>query len=153
MDTLAAILISEKRMAEAEELENQAVTTARRVYGDENLNTIHYMMNEAAIQGLMGKDKESEAYLRQLLELEQRVLGPDQPETAVTMYNLASEVAKNGKLEEALSLLRRSIDHGLLPRYAAAMGEDPDLKPLHSAPGFPALVAYAKQHAAAQKAR
>lgn len=153
MDTLAAILISEKRLAEGEEFENQALTTARRVYGDENLSTIHYMMNEAAIQGLMGKDKESEASLRQLLELEQRVLRKDQPETAVTMYNLAIEVSKNGKFDEALSLLRQSIDHGLLPRVSAGIGEDPDLKALHGVRGFGALIAYAKQHAAAQKAR
>jgi tetratricopeptide (TPR) repeat protein len=153
MDTLALILTGEKRFAEAEKLESQALATARRVYGDANLDTIHYTLNEAAIQGLMGKNKESEASLRQLLELEQRVLRPDQPETAVTMYNLASEVAKSGNVDEALALLRRSIDHGLLPRYAEGIGEDPELKALHGAPGFAALVAYAKQHAAAQKAR
>jgi hypothetical protein len=110
------------------------------------------MMNEAAIQGQMGRDKESELSLRQLLELERRVLGPDQPETAVTLYNLASEVAKKGNSDESLSLLRQSIDHGLLPQYAEAIGTDPDLSALHNKPGFTALIAYAKQHSAARKA-
>lgn len=151
MDTLALILLGEHRLAEADELESQAVATQRSLHGDENLDTIHYMMNQAAIEGQMGKD--TEASLRQLLELQRRVLGPDQPETAVTLYNLASVVAKKGHSSEALSLLRQSIDHGLLARDAAGIGDDPDLKVLHGKPGFAALVAYAKKRAAAQGPR
>lgn len=151
MDTLALILLGENRLADADALESQALAIQRRLHGDENLDTIHYMMNEDAIQGLMGKDNEQS--LRQLLELQRRVLGPDQPEIAVTLYNLASAVAKKGHSSEALSLLRGSIDHGLLARDAAGIGEDPDLKPLHREPGFAALVAYAKKHSAGQRPR
>jgi serine/threonine protein kinase len=151
MDTLAVILLDENRLAEADALESQALAIQRRLHGDENLNTIHYMMNEDAIQGLMGRDNEQS--LRQLLELQKRILGPDQPETAVTLYNLASAVAKKGHSNEALSLLRQSIDHGLLPRDAEGIGEDPDLKVLHGESGFGALVAYAKKHAAGQRSQ
>ena len=151
MDGLAGILVSENRLVEAEELERQALSTQRRVYGDENLDTIHYMMNEAAIEGQMGRDKESEPLLRQVLELQRRVLGPDQPETAVTVYNLGVLAAKRGGSDEALSLLQESVDHGLLARWAVKIGEDPDLKPLHGDPRFEALVAHAKELAAAQK--
>ena len=151
MDTLAVILLGENRLAEADALESQALAIQRRLHGDENLDTIHYMINEDAIQGLMGKDNEQS--LRQLLELQRRVLGPDQPETADTLYNLASAVAKKGHSSEALSLLRQSVDHGLLARDAEGIGEDPDLKALHGEPGFGALVAYARKHAAAQRAR
>lgn len=150
LDTLALILLGENRLAEADELESQAVATQRRLHGDENLDTIHYMMNQQAIEGQMGRD--TEASLRQLLELQRRVLGPNQPETADTLYNLASQVAKKGHSGEALSLLRQSIDHGLLARDAEAIGEDPDLKVLHGKPGFGALVAYAKKHAAGPRA-
>jgi serine/threonine protein kinase len=148
MDSLAVTLINENHLAEAEELEHGALAIQRRVYGDENLDTIHYMMNEAVIQGQMGRDKESEESLRRVLELQRRVLGPNQPETAVTLYNLASEVAKSGRLDEALSLLRESVDHGLLARWAVRIGEDPDLKALHGDPRFAAFVSYAKDHAA-----
>ena len=54
----------------------------------------------------MGRDKESEQSLRQVLELQRRVLGPEQPETAVTVYNLGVLAAKSGRTDEALSLLR-----------------------------------------------
>jgi serine/threonine protein kinase len=150
MDTLSLILASENRFNEAEALESEAVSIQRRVFGDENLDTIHYMMNAATIEGLMGRNKEAEVSLRRVLELQQRVLGPNQPETAVTLYNLASSVAKNGDSRQALSLLRQSVDHGLLPRWAAGIGEDSDLNALHGVAGFADLVAYAKTRAAAQ---
>lgn len=153
MDALAAILVNENRLTEAEEIERQAVTTQRRLHGDENLDTIHYMMNEAAIEGQMGKNQESEQALRQVLEIQRRVLGPEQPETAVTVYNLAALAAKGGRIDEALSLLRQSIDHGLLPRWAVKIGEDPDLNSLHGDARFAALIAHAKELAAAQKAK
>jgi len=151
MDTLALILLGENRLAEADALESEALAIQRRLHGDENLETIHYMMNQTAIEGGMGRDTEQS--LRQQLELQRRLLGPDQPETADTLYNLASAVAKKGHTNEALSLLRQSVDHGLLPRDVQGIGEDPDLKVLHGKPGFGALVAYAKKHAGTQSSR
>ena len=153
MNNLASILIHEGRFAEADKLERQAIAIKLRVAGPENLSTIHYMMTEATIKADMGELDESEKSLRQLLELERRVLGPNQPEIAVTVYQLAMVAAKRGRTEEALSLLRQAIDIGLRPADALQMGEDPDLKVLHGDPRFAALVARAKERAAAQKAK
>ncbi|SPE27226.1 hypothetical protein SBA2_340012 [Acidobacteriia bacterium SbA2] len=50
------------------------------------MTTIHFTMNEAVIEAEMGADAEAEKSFRQLLELEHRVLGPNQPETAVTEW-------------------------------------------------------------------
>ena len=84
----------------------RAIQIKLRVAGPENLSTIHYMMTEATIKADMGELDESEKSLRQLLALERRVLGPNQPEIAVTVYELATVAAKRGRAEEALSLLR-----------------------------------------------
>ena len=59
----------------------------------------------------MSADEEAEKLSLQLLELERRVLGPDSPEAAVTIYNLANIKAKRGQTDEALSLLRQAV-HG-----------------------------------------
>lgn len=150
-DNLASILVREGRLTEAQKLEEQTIETQRRVFGPENLTTIHFTMNEAAIEAEMGADEEAEKMFRQVLEMERRVLGPNQPETAVTEYDLASVVAKRGHIEEAFSLLREAVDHGLLPSVASAMGDDPDLKPLHGDPRFAALAAHAKALAVAPK--
>jgi len=149
MDNLASILAEEGRLAEAEKLEQETLEIQRRVFGPENLTTMHFTLNLAGIKADMGADEESEKLFRQLLDLERRLLGPDQPETAVTVYDLGMLAAKRGDNDAALSLLREAIDHGLPSRVAVTMGEDPDLKPLHSDPRFAALVAHAKERAAA----
>jgi len=151
MNNLATILQKEGRLAEAEKLQEDTLEIQRRVYGPEDLGTIHYMMNVAEMKGDMGAVDEAEKLSLQLLDVERRVLGPDSPEAALTTYNLAILKAKHGNADEALALLRQAIDHGLLPRAALAMGDDSDLKALHSDPRFTVLVAYAKQQASAQK--
>ena len=45
--------------------------------------------------------------------------------------------------------LREAIDHGLAPNACLDMEKDPDLISLHGDPRFEALVAHAKERAAA----
>jgi len=80
-----------------------------------------------------------------LMDLERRLIGPESPELAETTYNLGSIKAKQGKFDEAFALLNRAVDHGLLPREALKLGEDPDLKALKDDPRFGALVLHARQ--------
>lgn len=152
MNNLAILLLKQHRLEEAEKLQEETLEIQRRVSGPENLSTIHYMMNVAEIKGAMGTDDEAEKLSLQLLDLEHRVLGPDSPEGAQTTYNLATLKAKHGHLDEAFSLLRQAIDHGLLPREALALADDPYLQLLHADPRFAALVAHAKERASAQNA-
>jgi hypothetical protein len=61
-------------------------------------------------------------------------------------------MARQNRRNEALSLLREAVEHGL-PTYAIlGMDQDPDLKSLHGDPRFEALVAKARQ-ATASKAK
>lgn len=143
MDNLAATLLYEGRAAEAEKLERETLEIQRRVYGMENLTTIHYMMNETEIKAGMGFLEEAEKMSLSLLDLEHRLIGPDSPEAAETTYNLATMKLKQGKRKEALSLLGRAIDHGLLPREALGLPQDPYWEALHGDPQFDALVAHA----------
>lgn len=108
-------------------------------------------MNEEEIKLCMGAFNEAEKMSRDLLELERRVIGADSPEAAETTYSLATVKAKQGKKDEALALLRQAVDHGMLPREAANLGEDADLQALQGDPRFNELVAHAKA-VAAQKA-
>jgi hypothetical protein len=61
--------------------------------------------------------------------------------------------AHDGQVEQALSLLRQAVDHGLTPLSGLSMETDSLLNSLHGDPRFAALVAHAKERAAAaQKA-
>jgi hypothetical protein len=55
-------------------------------------------------------------------------------------------------IEDVLSLLGQAVDHGLPPLNDLNMESDPLLTSLHGDPRFAALVAHAKERAAAQKA-
>jgi pentatricopeptide repeat protein len=74
------------------------------------------------------------------------------PDTASTAYDLACALAHSGRSDEAISVLREAIDRGLDPATDLAMSKDPDLKLLSKDPRFEALVSYAQQRAATQKA-
>jgi eukaryotic-like serine/threonine-protein kinase len=153
MDNLSVCLAHEGKLAEAEKLERETLEIQLRVFGRENLGTIYSMLNLADIQRDMGRDEQAETLLRQVLDLEARILGPDQPETAETRYDLACLLARRGQMEEALLLLRQAVDHGLEPRIDLAMEKEPYLESLHGDSRFAALVAHAKEKAAApQKA-
>ena len=53
----------------------------------------------------LGRTDDAKKLLLQVLDTERRVLGPNQPETAVTKYDLATLLARDGRTAEALSLL------------------------------------------------
>ena len=70
-------------------------------------------------------------------------------QTAVSTYNLACVAAHEGKRDEAFSLLREAIDHGLPPSLGLGIENDSDLQSLHGDPRFDAVVAHAKERAGA----
>jgi hypothetical protein len=91
---------------------------------------------------------EAEKVLRETLDIQHRVLGPDHADTAATTYALARIAVHKGESEKAVSLLRQALDHGLEQRTALGIENDPDLKSLHGVPRFEALVSDAHQRAA-----
>jgi hypothetical protein len=89
---------------------------------------------------------------REALDVEQRILGPAQPETAVTRYGLACILARGGHTDEAFSNLQYAIDHGLQPRMELQIEKDPLLRSLHGDPRFAGLVAHANKVAQSKTA-
>jgi len=73
----------------------------------------------------------------------------------VTTYSIAELAALQGHRDEALSLLREALNHGLSSSLAAGMVKNQNLQLLRSDPRFAAILADAKQRAAtaAGKAR
>jgi tetratricopeptide (TPR) repeat protein len=103
------------------------------------------MENLACIERDLGKYAESKTLFDQVLEIERRVLSPDQPERAGTEYDLAALLARTGHGEEAISLLGHAVDHGLPPQTAAGIENDAFFNSLHQDPRFADLVAHARK--------
>src|SRR5580700_6077269 len=82
---------------------------------------------------------------RETLEIERHTLGTDSPDTVTSIYNLASIAAHRNQDDEAISLLREAIGHGLLKRGALPVDKEAGLKSLVGGPRFVALAAQAKE--------
>ena len=107
------------------------------------------MLHLALTLGDEGGNAEAEKMERELLDIQRRVLGPEHPGTALSVYNLGCLAARQGRRNEALSLLREAVDHGASVHTDLGIDKDPDLQSLHGDPHFTALVAHAKEKAAA----
>src|SRR6185437_8047891 len=152
MDNLALTLREEERYPEAETLERETLDTDRRVLGPEHPNTILATETLGLILKREGHYAEAEKLIRQTIDLQRRVLGPDHWQTAESIYNLGCLAAVQGKRDKAISLVRDAVDHGFIPQYDVSLIEqDSDLKLLHGDSRFAALLAHARERAAAAK--
>lgn len=149
MHTLAAALSNEGRYPEAVRLDQETLEIARRVLGPEHSLVLGTMNNLADSLKSEGRDTEAKQLLLKVRDIQRRTLGPEHPDTAISTYNLACIAARGGHADEAFSLLRDAIDHGLPVYGDLAIDQDPDLKLLHGDPRFAGLVAHAKEKAPA----
>jgi len=147
MSNMAGTISDQGRYVEAEKIQRDLLEIQRRVMGPENPDTLSTMGN--LVNTLAGEKRFAEAEKLQLetLEINRRVRGPNHPETALAMYNLACVKALDGRRDEAIALVRQSLDHGLDPRTAGAIADDEDLVSLRGDDRFAGLVADGRRRA------
>jgi serine/threonine protein kinase/tetratricopeptide (TPR) repeat protein len=146
---LANVLDEEGHAAEAEKLDRETLEIQRRVLGPEHPDTLDSMSNLATVLAHEAHYAEAEKLDRETLGIQRRVLRPGHPSTAASMYNLASIVAQRGQRDEAFALLQEAVNHGLRGSALLGIEKDPDFKSLQGDSRFDALVAEAKERAAA----
>jgi non-specific serine/threonine protein kinase/serine/threonine-protein kinase len=149
MNNLAITLKREGHLADAEALQEQTLDINRRVLGPEHPKTLLMMNNLGETWAEMGKYQDAEKLIEEARAIQLRVLPPDAPTTAISTYNLAGIAAREGRRDFALDTVREAVDHGLPPLVDISIDQDPDLNSLHGDPRFDALVAHAKERAAA----
>ena len=94
-----------------------------------------------------GRLEDAEALSRETLEATRRVMGAEHPQTAATAYDLARVLARRGKQDEALDLIRQALDHGMRSADAGMIPTDPDLDPLRGDSRFTRIAADAQRRA------
>ncbi len=148
MNNLALALAHEGKFSEAEPLARNALAGNRHAMGPDSRTTMNALDTLVYCFYLEHHYAEAEKMGNELVDMERRGLGPDDPSTAQVTYNLAAYLALQGKRDEALTMLRQSVEHGLAPGEDLKIDSDPDLRSLHGDPRFDEIVATGKQRAA-----
>jgi tetratricopeptide (TPR) repeat protein len=151
MNNMAFTLEHLRRYPEAERIYREALEIQRRVLGPNHPDTLLTMDNLNNTVAEQGRYAEAEKLCRETLEIRKRILGPEHPDTATSRYELAGLLARQGRRNEALSVLREAVDHGLDAGTDTDLVKEEDFNSLHDDPRFAALVAHARERAAAQK--
>jgi hypothetical protein len=143
MSFLAQLISHQKRFSEAERLERDVLEAQLRLLGSEHTDVLKTTTTLATTLFDESRFVEAEKLQRRVLTVELRNR-PEHPSTALLRYNLACILARQGKREEAISLLRQALDHGLSPEGALGIEKDNDLVSLRGDRRFQAIVADAK---------
>src|SRR5262249_33287766 len=121
--------------------------------GPEHPDTLMSMSDLGHVLGKEGHYASAEKLLRQTVEIQRRVLGPDHADTAASTYKLACLAARQDELDKALSLLREAVDHGLDQPPLRGREADSDPRRLQEDPRFKALITYARERTTAVKSQ
>jgi tetratricopeptide (TPR) repeat protein len=104
------------------------------------------MNNLAEVLVKLGEYAQAQKMLMQAHDVQLRVLGADNPDTAYSTYNLGCIAAQRGRRTEALARLREAVNHGLPAWVVQGISKDPELNSLHGDPRFAALLAHVNEH-------
>jgi len=138
---LAQAKTAQGEYAEAERMLSETLAIDRRVLGPNNPRTLGVARSLADVEAHQGRNRESEALQLETLSTARRVLGPRHPLVGRILYNLGSLALRQGNRNQALDLLRQSVQQGLSPSDLIQMREDDDLKELRGDPAFESLFA------------
>ncbi len=146
MTRLVNILQQDGHHEEAEKLAGETVAIDRRILGPEHPTTLWALEIEAVELSHEGRYGDAEKLFREAIQ----AAGKKNDPATITgaWYNFACGAAVAGRRDLSLQNLGETIAHGYsTPEEMAA---DPDLKSLHGDPRFEALLAKARQAAAAK---
>lgn len=137
---LAATLKQAGQYAESEKLGRETLDIQKRALGPEHPQTLVSIANLAGTLQTEGRYAEAGKLCTEVLEIRRRVLGPAHPDTAASIYCLARNAALQGDRDQAISLLREAIDHGLAHDAALSIEKDSGLRSLQNDARFEALL-------------
>jgi len=112
--SLVASLIDESDLQASLELHEKVLDGRRQVLGAEAPATLHTMSRIASLYGGMGDNEKSVAELREVLAIQQRVLGVEHDDAVNTQMNLVFRLFETRipiNQEEAISLARDLLAH------------------------------------------
>lgn len=107
---LGLIRHAQGALAEARELQEEALQAARPVLGEEHKNTLSILNNLGLTMELQGDVAEARELRKEILEARRRAFGAEHPETLAAADNLAMSLRAMGEYERALTLQEQTLE-------------------------------------------
>lgn len=98
---LAAAYMSSGRMAESQELQEEALAIKRDWFGPEHTETAYSMANLSFLYQYFGDFEKSAAYKRESIDIFSKQLGENHPNIAIILGGLGWDLSLQGKYPEA----------------------------------------------------
>jgi tetratricopeptide (TPR) repeat protein len=108
-NTKAAMYREEGRYSDARDLLHHGLRSARDQLGEDSEVTLSMMHNYGSLLTELDKADEAAPLLNEALERRIEMLGTAHNDTASTMANLAVNLVKQGRMEEAISMRIRQV--------------------------------------------
>ncbi|MFN0136586.1 MAG: protein kinase domain-containing protein, partial [Phycisphaerae bacterium] len=109
-EALADLYQSIGLLSAAFPLHESALTTRRRVLGDEHPDTLDSMNDVGVSLRVQGKQSEAEPFIRDALAARRRVLGEEHADTIESINSMAMLLQAQGKLADAEPYFRESLE-------------------------------------------
>jgi serine/threonine protein kinase/tetratricopeptide (TPR) repeat protein len=100
----------QQRIAEAEQLAEEALETSRSALGETHPLTLMAMQRMGTVLFRKGEYEKVEPLFREVLEKRQSILGENHPDTLGSMHNMGSLLALLGKPQEAELFERKAFE-------------------------------------------
>ena len=109
IDDMAAVLLSQGKLSEAEPFCREALEKCHRVLGDDHPKTLDSVNNMGCLRAAQHKYLEAEGCFREALEKRRRVLGEEHPSTLESMIFLGGLLEVQNKLLEAVAIFSEGV--------------------------------------------
>jgi serine/threonine protein kinase/tetratricopeptide (TPR) repeat protein len=110
MSTLATVLHSRSKLAEAEAMHRTVLAMLRKLMGREHEDVAIALVNLSYVLWERGKFAEAEALSREALPMMRKLLGQEHPTVAIALNNLGLILDEEAKFAEAESAYRQALE-------------------------------------------
>lgn len=100
-------------------LQESALSTRRRVLGEEHVSTLVSINSMGLLLRYQGRTSEAEPFYREALEKRRRVLGEEHPDTLISINNMGALLQAQGRLDEAEPYYREALE-----KFRRVLGEE-----------------------------
>ena len=110
LNSLAAVMLSQRELAAAQSLHEEALRIRRIAYGDHHALVAESLDNLGLVLHHDWKNDKAEPLYREALDIRKRVFGEEHEAVALSLTNLATLLRVEGKLDESGTLHRQALE-------------------------------------------